>query len=97
MNAGDPADPTSDGPGAPRADAKLTPEQRRNYYRELRRAISLRDLAKRLLGDRITREGEAEILVNCPRHASESGTSLRVDLHQGLWCFLALAKLESMP
>ena len=68
--------------------ALMTPEQRQNYYRTLRRAISLRDLAKRLLGDRITREGEGELLVDCPRHASQSGRSLRIDLHQGVWfCF----------
>ena len=87
MNEVESSDASHSSGEAPRA-ASLTPEQRQNYYRTLRRAISLRDLAKRLLGDRITREGEGELLVNCPRHASQSGRSLRIDLHQGVWfCF----------
>lgn len=57
------------------------------YYRRLSE-VGVAEVARRLLGDRITRDAPAEMRANCPRHDSDSGTALHVSPHEGLWhCF----------
>jgi DNA primase len=59
-----------------------------NYYRDLRARADIGVIARALLGDRIASDSEREILVDCPRHESQSGRSLSINVHDGLWhCF----------
>lgn len=57
----------------------------RDYYDRLRAAADISAAAHELLGDRITGESRSTIFVNCPRHASQSGRSFQISLHQGSW------------
>ena len=58
------------------------------YYQRLIEASSIGDVCRDLIGERITTATPTELHVNCPRHVSQSGTSLHVSLETGLWyCF----------
>jgi DNA primase len=59
----------------------------KQYYDRIT-SIDIGTVARELLGDRVTEESSQRLHVDCPHHASESGTSLHVDLGKGLWhCF----------
>jgi DNA primase len=58
-----------------------------DYYRRLR-AISIADVAERLMPQRITERKPQELRCDCPHHESQSKTSLSVSVNEGLWhCF----------
>lgn len=58
-----------------------------DYYRRLR-ALSIADVADRLMPQRITERKAHELRCDCPHHESQSKTSLSVSVNEGLWhCF----------
>lgn len=58
-----------------------------DYYRRLR-AISIADVADRLMPQRITERKPQELRCDCPHHESQSKTSLSISVNEGLWhCF----------
>lgn len=57
----------------------------RDYYRELKSRVDIRGIAHELLSERITAETLDELQVDCPRHQSQSKTSLRITPNKQLW------------
>ncbi len=58
-----------------------------DYYRRLR-AISIADVAERLMPQRITERKSHELRCDCPHHDSQSKTALSISVNEGLWhCF----------
>jgi len=59
----------------------------KEYYNQIT-SIPIKQVAKDLIGSRITSETEGKLLCDCPNHASTSKTSLHVDSRAGLFhCF----------
>lgn len=58
-----------------------------DYYSRLR-AISIADVADRLMPQRITERTPQQLRCDCPHHDSQSKTSLSISVNEGLWhCF----------
>lgn len=58
-----------------------------DYYSRLR-AVSIADVADRLMPQRITERTPQQLRCDCPHHDSQSKTSLSVSVNEGLWhCF----------
>jgi len=59
----------------------------KEYYTTIP-SIDIADVARELLGDRITGESGNEIFIDCPRHVSQSKRSLQVNREKQRWkCF----------
>jgi predicted P-loop ATPase len=64
-----------------------TPVDVQAYYRQVT-DVDIGEIARELLGDRITQESQETLFCDCPNHRSESHRSLHVMLDkQGWYCF----------
>lgn len=56
----------------------------KEYYRQIT-SLNIGDVARELLGARITEDTGSVIHIDCPRHPSTSGKSLHVEVDKQLW------------
>lgn len=61
------------------------PMNRRTFYRRVREENDIGAVARELLLDRITDERNNIIFLDCPNHASQSHTSMHVDIAKQVW------------